>query len=70
MRYDRLLNYKKWPSDSSKGSGTLTFWPSHSVKFVYFPRLDLAPVIVILLPVPAQPLRVPVSGQQGGGESI
>ena len=25
MRYDRLLNYKKWPSDSSKGSGTPDF---------------------------------------------
>ena len=30
-----MLNYKKWPSDSSKGSGTLTFWPSHSEKVCY-----------------------------------
>ena len=26
------LNSQKWPSDSSKGSGTPTIWPSHSVK--------------------------------------
>ena len=32
MRYDSLLNFKKWPCDSSKGSGTPTLWPSHSVK--------------------------------------
>ena len=32
MRYDSFLNSKKWPSDSSKGSGNPTIWPSHSVK--------------------------------------
>ena len=31
MRYDSLLNSKKWPSDSSKGSATSCFLPSLSV---------------------------------------
>ena len=37
MRYSSLLNSKKWSSanDTSKGSGTPTFWPSHSVKLFY-----------------------------------
>ena len=36
MWYNSLFNSKKWPSDSSKGFGTPTFWPSHSVKLLQF----------------------------------
>ena len=36
MRYDSLFNYKKWPSDNSKGFGTPTFWPSHNVELLQF----------------------------------
>ena len=32
MRYHSLLNSKKWPGDSPKGSGTLCLWPTHSVQ--------------------------------------
>ena len=32
MRYDSLVNSKKWPSESSKGSGISTFCQSDSVK--------------------------------------
>ena len=31
MRYDSLLNSKKWPSDSPKGSATPCFLPTLSV---------------------------------------
>ena len=34
-RYDSLFNSQTWLSDSSKGSVTPTFWPSHSVKLLY-----------------------------------
>ena len=34
MRNESLFNSKKWPSDSSKGFVTPTFWPSHSVKLL------------------------------------
>ena len=36
MRYNSFPNSKKWPSDSPNGSGTLTFWPSHSVQLFRF----------------------------------
>ena len=36
MRYDSLFSWKKWQSDSSKGFGTHTSWPYHSVKLLYF----------------------------------
>ena len=35
IRYDSLLNSKEWSNDTSKGLGTPTFWPSHSVKLLY-----------------------------------
>ena len=48
IRYDGLFNSKKWPSDCSKGFGTPTFWPSHSVKLLQllpdntFSNLDIS----------------------------
>ena len=39
MRYDSLVNSKKWPSESSKGSGISTFCQSDSVKlFCLYPN--------------------------------
>ena len=35
IRYDSLFNSKKWPSNSSKGSVTPSFWPSYSLKLLY-----------------------------------
>ena len=35
MRYNSILNSKKWQSDSSKGWDVIAFWQSHSVKLLH-----------------------------------